>query len=382
MIYAIGNFIGIEVILLKRLLAFFTVLLMLLPLGNIALADASDDFFNDSVFLGDSLTVGLESFAKSQRKKDRNFLGDAQFLAESGYAIDDTDLPDGHEDHPEYDGQRLQPQKSLAAMDPEKVFITLGVNDVNGKEKTLAQNYKALIRSIKKAVPDAKLYMIAVFPMTARKESSSRNNSKIDSINVRLLSLAMSEGVTFIDFTDSLKEDGVLKAEYSRDDYVHLSNDGYSVWTKSLYAFARFQLAKSDVNTGTATIVNVKNYVNARKKASSSSKLVTTIKKGEKVTILESASGNWYKVSYEGETMYVYGKYLSVGGSSGLVGEVDNVSKDANLRELPDTESNRAAKVKKGTQLSVSKDYFNSNWYQVEYKGETAYISRELLELQ
>ena len=126
----------------------------------------------------------------------------------------------------------------------------------------------------------------------------------------------------------------------------------------------------------------MKNYVNARKKPSASSKLVTTIPKGEKVTILEECSGNWYKVSYDDETMYVSGKYLSVGGNAGLVGKVYNVSKDANIRKLPNTDSDRVAKVKKGTLLTVRKDYFDPDWYCVDYNGKVAYISNELLELQ
>lgn len=367
---------------MKRLLAVLLAAVLLLPFGRAAQASSADSFFDGSVFLGDSLTVGLASFAKSQRKKDDEFLGNAQFLAKTGYALADTSLNDGAEEHPEYDGQRLQPQKSLLAMDPKKVFITLGVNDVSGDEKTLVKNYKALIRSIKSAVPDTKIYMLAIFPMTTRKESSSRNNQKIVSINKRLLSLAMSEGVTFIDITDSFKEDGVLKAEYSRDDYVHLNNDGYSVWTKGMYAFARFQLATSEFESGTATIVNVKEYVNARKQPSTSARRVMTIKKGESVTILKKESGSWYKVSYNGKIMYVYGKYLSMAGSSGLVGEVCNVSEDANLRALPSTDADRIAKVKKGTLLTVSKDYYSPSWYRVEYNGQTAYISKDLLKLK
>ncbi len=56
--------------------------------------------------------------------------------------------------------------------------------------------------------------------------------------------------------------------------------------------------------------------LNMRKSADSDSKVVSVLRKGDKVTIQDS-NGSWYKVSSGGKTGYVYKKYISASGSSG-----------------------------------------------------------------
>lgn len=56
--------------------------------------------------------------------------------------------------------------------------------------------------------------------------------------------------------------------------------------------------------------------LNMRKSADSDSKVVSVLRKGDKVTIQDS-TGSWYKVSSGGKTGYVYKKYISTSGSSG-----------------------------------------------------------------
>ena len=54
--------------------------------------------------------------------------------------------------------------------------------------------------------------------------------------------------------------------------------------------------------------------LNMRKSASSDSKVVGTLREGDKVTIKDS-KGSWYKVSKGSKTGYVYKKYIDVSGS-------------------------------------------------------------------
>ena len=368
---------------MKRLLSSFIALTVLLGalMAFPAPARASTaDFFEDAVFLGDSLTVGLEKYVNNKRKSDSGYFSNAQFLARVSYAIAHTLKEDGYSMHPEYDGRLSQPQKSLKAMGAKKVFITLGVNDIGATESTIASNYKKLIAAIKEELPNAQLYMLAVFPMTERKESSSRSNKVIDSLNWTLLKLAMSEDMTFIDFTCALKnDDNALNKEYSSDDYVHLNNDGYAVWTKQMYAFADFA-RKTGAASGAATVINVKSFVNARSGPGTNYEKVTTVPKGAEVDVKEKAGDGWYKVEYSGKTLYISGRYLSI-SIGGLEGKVCNVSQFANLRSGPSTGHSKAGKANKGATVTVSKKYYNPKWYRAVYKGETVYISSNLVKV-
>ena len=59
-------------------------------------------------------------------------------------------------------------------------------------------------------------------------------------------------------------------------------------------------------------IVNCKNMVNVRAEASSSSKLLGTVKLGSTVTVIKTV-GNWTKIKYNGGEAYVFSKYVKLG---------------------------------------------------------------------
>ncbi len=50
--------------------------------------------------------------------------------------------------------------------------------------------------------------------------------------------------------------------------------------------------------------------VNLRKGASTSTNIITTIKKGSKVTIVDKSISGWYKVKYSNKTGYVSNQYI------------------------------------------------------------------------
>lgn len=338
----------------------------------------TSSFFKDSVFLGDSITVGLASFVNKKRKTDPNFLGGAMFLARGGYALFHTQKPDGYNMHPEYKGQKLQPQKSLKAMSAKKVFIMLGVNDTEGSEDILISNYKKLINNIRRELPEISIYIIAVFPMTERKESVSRNNAKIDSINLRLLSYCVSNNIPFIDINPSFKNDGIVNKDFYRDDFVHLNDMGYIVYTTQLGAMAKlFCLSGTGGNSG--RITNVNEFVNAREKPDISSSIVTTIPKDAKVTIIEKSSADWYKLKYNGQSVYVSRKHVAITSSEDIYCVANNVSTNANLRRAPNTASVLTGKVSKGTTLVIAPDYYSQDWYRVIYKGKVCYVFKPLV---
>ena len=289
---------------------------------------------------------------------------------------------DGYSKHPQYDGRRLQPQKSIARIEPEKVFITMGINDSAGDISTLTSNYAKLLEAIQYAAPDAELYMIAIFPMTPTKENNLRNNQKIDTINTSILRLAMRENIKFIDFTGKLKSGNALIRDYSSDDYVHFSDEGYKVWLSQMGAYVKFITRASSAADGEAKIVNVSEYVNGRSEASSSSKRVMKIPKDASVEVLEQTSDEWFKVRYREKEAYVYFKYLSVGnGSSDLAGRIVNVSEFANLRKLPSQDAESAGTIEKDARVSVSRLYYNPLWYRVFINGDPCYISSDYVQL-
>ncbi len=368
--------------LLKKTTAGLLLILSISALLCVPAFAASDySYFDDAVFLGDSLTVGLEKYVSSQKKAGNGILGEAQFLATNGYMLSQCSNADGFSKHPEYNGSRLQPQKSIAAMEAKKVFITMGINDSAGEVSTLVKNYAKLIDAIRYAAPEAELFMIAVFPMTNTKENSLRNNDKINAINASLMKLAIETNICFIDFTGLLKNGSSLNKAYSSDDYVHFSNEGYEVWVSQMRAFAKFAQHSSSSSSG-VQVINVKQFVNGRSGPSSSSKRIAKVPKGANVDVLEKSEGSWYRVMYDSEEMYISGKYLSISAaSSELSGRVVNVSEFANLRKLPSSDAEMLGAADKDSVLAISRKYYNPEWYRSYLDGGTCYISNSYLKL-
>lgn len=56
--------------------------------------------------------------------------------------------------------------ETIKAVSPEKVFVMAGINGLKDMElKTFYEKYKLLVDSIKKAVPDADIYLQSILPV-------------------------------------------------------------------------------------------------------------------------------------------------------------------------------------------------------------------------
>jgi len=64
-----------------------------------------------------------------------------------------------------------------------------------------------------------------------------------------------------------------------------------------------------------------------------------------------------------------------------LVGTVVNVSGGVNVRSGPSTESDILTTAELGTQFTVLKEFYTSDWHKVEYKDGVAYINADYLEV-
>ncbi len=81
------------------------------------------------------------------------------------------------------------------------------------------------------------------------------------------------------------------------------------------YVFTKYVSASKpdiDVSGKTATVVNCKVCVNVRAKASSSSKKLGTADKGSTWTV-KGLSGNWVNIDYNGESAFIYKRYVKIG---------------------------------------------------------------------
>ena len=139
----------------------------------------------------------------------------------------------------------------------------------------------------------------------------------------------------------------------------------------------------SQTTTGrTATIVNCKIAANVRAKASSSSKLLGTAKKGEVYDVL-AISGNWVKIEYNGGTTgFVFHRYvkLSDDGTSieGKTGTI-KCSNHVNIRAKATKDSKLLGTAKNCETFTVKGR--SGNWISIDFNGKTGYVYKTYIRI-
>jgi len=136
--------------------------------------------YKDSVFVGDSITEGL-SF--HDVLKEGNVLAGAGKTAE--FALEDIN--------------------ELTERNPKQVFIQLGSDDIlwptdNPKEYSI-QHYTKLINMIKEKLPQTKITLLTVTPVTAEAVKQEPRYENISDYNQALKELADKENIGFVDLS-------------------------------------------------------------------------------------------------------------------------------------------------------------------------------------
>ncbi len=194
-----------------------------------------DGYFDDCAFVGDSVTYGL--MLECMRTGD---LGDALFLATKSLGLHNSLF--GSFTH-SYQGQAMTTEEALAASGVKKVFIMLGMNDLNAiAPQQCAEYFSLLITRIRERCPDIQIVIQSCTPIYTGSEEDGLTNANVDLYNTMLQGYAQQEGLAYVDVAAYLKDKtGGIAHRYCSDNYVHLTSEGAQVWIAVLRSFAAQQ---------------------------------------------------------------------------------------------------------------------------------------------
>lgn len=202
-----------------------------------------DSFFENSVFVGDSLSVGFKNFCIQD--SDSIASESTYFLArESGSAkaaVSSNALTRYAKIMPEYQGTVQLIEDSITKMpDIQKVFICYGMNDLVGSTPTqFVQNLETLINRILDKSPNVSIYVLSIPCVMADVQTGQLSNSSIQSANALLAAACTENQWGFINIAEYLMDTNLsIKEAYSSDGYVHENNSAYREWTKVLRNYA------------------------------------------------------------------------------------------------------------------------------------------------
>ena len=214
----------------------------------VVLNPKNDAYFDDALFIGDSIMEGIRQYVAKCREETPT-LGEAKFLTSvAGIGVIDL-VGDRHIGrYYAYKGVYRPLEEIVAEIAPGRIFLLLGLNDlaeVKPSVDDIAERYFRLIDLLQELFPDAEIVVLTNPPRTASAwlpdytPNRSFGNALIDAFVEALIGGCEARGIPYVDIHGALAdENGALPEEWSRDQFVQLSNEGAQVVVDTLYAFA------------------------------------------------------------------------------------------------------------------------------------------------
>ena len=174
----------------------------------------------DLIFIGDSITQGWEGrgkkvWAKHYAKRNAVNLGIGG-------------------DRTQHVIWRLD-NGNLYRIKPKAAVIMIGTNNSgNNTSQEIADGVEAIVKQLRKKLPETKVLLLGVFPRGANNADKRRKVN--EGANAIFKKLADGKVVHYLDIGPKfLQKDGTLPREIMPD-LLHLSEKGYTIWAESIEA--------------------------------------------------------------------------------------------------------------------------------------------------
>ena len=191
-------------------------------------AAVGDDYFDDAVFIGNSLIVGLQRAVPLK----------AWYFASVGLNISQVFTK---ELIPMKSGSTYTVAQALETVEFSKVYLMFGINELGwGSITTFINYYGQLIDRIREVNPEAIVYVQSILPVNEEKWAKSRdfsssiNNVAVATFNQKILEMCMQKNVAFVNVGEVLTDEtGNLFSEATSDG-VHIGGKYAKMWIEYL----------------------------------------------------------------------------------------------------------------------------------------------------
>ncbi len=187
-------------------------------------SDAGQTYVDETLFLGDSNT------ARMYRMFDfctyDNAIGSVGMSAKSLATYACVELNNS--------GSYVTMAKAVAGMQPKRVIITFGTNDLSPSYKAadFVKNYQTGIESIVEAYPSVDIIINAIPPLGQQHSNQSLTQTQVDEYNKALVEMCKEKGWKFLNSAEMLKDSatGYAKSGYvESSDGIHLTRAAMEV---------------------------------------------------------------------------------------------------------------------------------------------------------
>ena len=192
------------------------------------------EYWDHTVFIGDSVSVMLESYCNASQA-----LGGTKFLCAG--SMSPTNMLAGIilPEWPKGSGQHPPIADSVKATGADVVYIMLGMNNISMGERAIT-DMLTIATSIQEANPDVTLIFQSVTPMTedSPRKTATLNNDTINAYNEKIKAMAQEHEWYFVNVKEAVQdENGFLRPEFCSDKKgmgMHFTYDGTKAWVEYL----------------------------------------------------------------------------------------------------------------------------------------------------
>lgn len=169
----------------------------------------------DTVFLGDSITIGydLDKYFPNKNYINRGISGDITI------------------------GVLERLESNVLVIKPRRIVILIGTNDIGMKypEDIIIDNYKKILNNIKSALPQTEIFVQQIYRVNEDiMTDTNRKNKVINSVNSKIKALCAELGATCINPNKVLVAENEMLCPSFTGDGLHLNKHGYVQLTKFL----------------------------------------------------------------------------------------------------------------------------------------------------
>ncbi|MBE5962214.1 MAG: hypothetical protein E7256_12690 [Lachnospiraceae bacterium] len=184
-----------------------------------------ESYFDNTLFIGDSRTLGLSQFAR---------LGKADYFSDAGMTV--FSLFKAKVSDRNFSLTDLR--TLLSSHRYERIYLMLGINEIGYPMEGIKKQYKKVLEEIQSLQPDAEIILEANMNVARKKEKANKNFAveNINTLNQIIASFADQKHIYYIDINESdefVDEQGYLKDEVSTDG-VHPNVSYYQSWAQWL----------------------------------------------------------------------------------------------------------------------------------------------------
>jgi hypothetical protein len=172
--------------------------------------DAGDysAIFGSAVVFGDSIAEGIGLYG---------FLSPSSLVAVMGKSTENS----------------MEDVPTIVNLAPRTLFFELGLNDISHPYSSLdsfISSYEKLIDAVRLQLPNTRIYVCSIFPVTDATLQEQPEFSQIETYNTALAEMAKRKNINYIDTYSLLK----ANPQYHAEDGIHVIREFYPLWLDTL----------------------------------------------------------------------------------------------------------------------------------------------------